>query len=181
MIDNIVLLITGTLHERPISELIAKCHPLGTFMQMETLHIASTPSELYNAVLVDTPLGSSIIILHVFVAPYFVDCVTKHDLDELNIEIIRNTLYRAYLEDFYRLCKSMGGATEEIMCDLLAFEADRRSFLITINSFGTELTKEDRAKLYPRCGKLHPYGLSALAKADDFDQVRQIASYYAVG
>lgn len=58
MIDNIVLLITGTLHERPISELITKCHPLGTFMQMETLHIASTPSELYNAVLVDTPLGN---------------------------------------------------------------------------------------------------------------------------
>lgn len=57
MIDNIVLLITGTLHERPISELITKCHPLGTFMQMETLHIASTPAELYTAVLVDTPLG----------------------------------------------------------------------------------------------------------------------------
>ncbi|EUB61786.1 V-type proton ATPase subunit d [Echinococcus granulosus] len=168
MIDNIVLLITGTLHERPISELITKCHPLGTFMQMETLHIASTPSELYNAVLVDTPL-----------APYFVDCITKHDLDELNIEIIRNTLYRAYLEDFYRLCKSMGGATAEVMCNLLAFEADRRSFLITINSFGTELTKEDRAKLYPRCGKLYPYGLAALAKADDFDQVRHIADYYA--
>ncbi|KAL5106327.1 V-type proton ATPase subunit d 1 [Taenia crassiceps] len=137
MIDNIVLLITGTLHERPISELITKCHPLGTFMQMETLHIASTPSELYNAVLVDTPL------------------------------------------DFYKLCKSMGGTTAEIMCNLLAFEADRRSFLITINSFGTELTKEDRAKLYPRCGKLYPYGLAALAKADDFDQVRHIADYYA--
>lgn len=101
-------------------------------------------------------------------------------MDELNIEIIRNTLYRAYLEDFYRLCESMGGATAEIMCNLLAFEADRRSFLITINSFGTELTKEDRAKLYPRCGKLYPYGLAALAKADDFDQVRHIADYYAV-
>lgn len=74
----------------------------------------------------------------------------------------------------------MGGATAEIMCNLLAFEADRRSFLITINSFGTELTKEDRAKLYPRCGKLYPYGLAALAKADDFDQVRHIADYYAV-
>lgn len=66
------------------------------------------------------------------------------------------------------------------MCDLLAFEADRRSFLITINSFGTELTKEDRAKLYPRCGKLHPYGLGALAKADDFEQVRRVADYYLV-
>jgi len=58
MIDNIVLLITGTLHQRAISELIPKCHPLGSFEQMEAIHIASSPAELYNAVLVDTPLGS---------------------------------------------------------------------------------------------------------------------------
>jgi len=57
MIDNIVLLITGTLHQRAISELIPKCHPLGSFEQMEAIHIASSPAELYNAVLVDTPLG----------------------------------------------------------------------------------------------------------------------------
>ena len=57
MIDNIILLITGTLHQRPINELIPKCHPLGSFEQMEAIHIASTPAELYNAVLVDTPLG----------------------------------------------------------------------------------------------------------------------------
>ena len=40
MIDNIVLLITGTLHQRPISELVGKCHPLGSFEQMEAIHIA---------------------------------------------------------------------------------------------------------------------------------------------
>ena len=57
MIDNIILLITGILHQRPISELIPKCHPLGSFEQMEAIHIASTPAELYNAVLVDTPIG----------------------------------------------------------------------------------------------------------------------------
>lgn len=83
MIDNIVLLITGTLHQRPINELISKCHPLGSFEQMEAIHIASTPAELYNAVLVDTPL-----------APYFVDCISEQDLDEMNAEIIRNTLYK---------------------------------------------------------------------------------------
>lgn len=62
----------------------------------------------------------------------------------------------------------------------LQFEADRRAFIITINSFGTELTKEDRAKLYPRCGDLYPYGLQLLAKADDYDQVRQVADIYGV-
>jgi len=63
MIDNIVLLITGTLHQRAISELIPKCHPLGSFEQMEAIHIASSPAELYNAVLVDTPLGEYVHLL----------------------------------------------------------------------------------------------------------------------
>ena len=66
MIDNIVLLITGTLHQRPIAELVNKCHPLGSFEQMEAIHIASTPAELYNAVLVDTPL-----------APFFESCINE--------------------------------------------------------------------------------------------------------
>lgn len=50
---------------------------------MEAIHIASNAAELYNAVLVDTPL-----------APYFIDCISEQDLDEMNIEIIRNTLYK---------------------------------------------------------------------------------------
>lgn len=168
MIDNIVLLITGTLHQRAISELIPKCHPLGSFEQMEAIHIASTPAELYNAVLVDTPL-----------APYFIDCISEQDLDEMNIEIIRNTLYKAYLEDFYKFCQTLGDTTAEVMSEALGFEADRRAFIITINSFGTELAKDDRAKLYPRCGKLFPDGLAALARADDFDQVKAVAEYYS--
>lgn len=62
----------------------------------------------------------------------------------------------------------------------LQFEADRRAFIITINSFGTELPRDDRAKLYPRCGKLYPDGLAALARADDYEQVRAVAEYYSV-
>ncbi|EGD76285.1 proton ATPase accessory subunit [Salpingoeca rosetta] len=168
MIDNIILLITGILHERDVAELIPKCHPLGVFPELKTLSIANTTEELYNSVLVDTPL-----------APYFLECVTRQDLDELNIEIIRNTLYRAYIEDFYKFCKSIGGATEDVMCEILAFEADRRAFNITINSFGTELTKEDRMKLYPRVGRLYPAGLKMLADCSDYEEVVRVAEYYA--
>ncbi|CAG0924472.1 unnamed protein product, partial [Notodromas monacha] len=96
MIDNIVLLLTGTIHQRPINELISKCHPLGSFEQMEAIHVASNPAELYNAVLVDTPLAN-----------YFTDCISEEDLDEMNIEIIRNTLYKSYLEAFHEFCSSL--------------------------------------------------------------------------
>lgn len=44
------------------------------------------------------------------------------DLDEMNIEILRNTLYKAYLDDFAAFCNKLGGATAEVMGDLLAFE-----------------------------------------------------------
>jgi hypothetical protein len=30
------------------------------------------------------------------------------DLDDMNIEIMRNTLYKAYLDDFYRFCQVSG-------------------------------------------------------------------------
>lgn len=62
----------------------------------------------------------------------------------MNIEIIRNTLYKAYLQDFYKYCQTLGGATAEVMGEILQFEADRRAINITINSFGTELKKEER-------------------------------------
>jgi V-type H+-transporting ATPase subunit d len=62
---------------------------------------------------------------------------------------------------------------------LFQFEADRRAIIITINSFDTELAKDDRAKLYPKCGKLYPEGLAGLARADDYDQVKQVCEYYS--
>ncbi|XP_030072020.1 V-type proton ATPase subunit d 2 [Microcaecilia unicolor] len=168
MIDNVILLITGTLHQRPIAELVPKCHPLGSFDQMEAVNIAQSAAELYNAILVDTPL-----------AAFFQDCLSENDMDEMNIEIMRNKLYKSYLEAFYKFCKNQGGTTEEIMCPILEFEADRRAFIITINSFCTELTKEDRKILYPTCGKLYPEGLHLLANADDYEQVKSTADYFA--
>jgi len=167
MIDNIVLLITGTLHERDTTELIEKCHPLGMFDSMATLSVGTNVSELYNNVLVDTPL-----------APYIQNCLSEEDLDEMNIEIIRNTLYKSYLEHFYQFCQRLGGETAEVMTEILQFEADRRSINITINSFGTELTKDDRQKLYPNFGLLHPEGIGRLARADDVEQVRTAIEFY---
>jgi len=167
MIDNIVLLITGTLHERDTTELLEKCHPLGTFDAMATLSVATSVSDLYNTVLVDTPL-----------APYIQECLSEEDLDEMNIEVVRNTLYKAYLEDFYILCNKMGGHTEFTMSEILKFEADRRAINITMNSFGTELSKDDRQKLYPTIGLLYPEGIQRLAKAEDNDQVRAAIDFF---
>lgn len=164
MIDNVALLITGTLHERDTRELLERCHPLGWFETMPVLCIATSIEELYNSVLIETPL-----------APYFKGSLTHQDLDELNIEIIRNTLYKNYLEDFYRFVNEdpdlRNTPTSEVMSEVLSFEADRRAINITLNSFGTDLSKQDRQKLYPDFGKLHPEGTLMLSRADDVEGV----------
>ncbi|KAI4196213.1 MAG: hypothetical protein LQ350_006706 [Teloschistes chrysophthalmus] len=164
MIDNVALLITGTLHERDTRELLERCHPLGWFETMPVLCVATNIEELYNTVLVESPLRK-----------YFKGSLSHQDLDELNIEIVRNTLYKNYLEDFYKFVTTdpeiRGTPTSETMAQILAFEADRRAINITLNSFGTELAKQDRRKLYPEIGSLYPEGILMLSRADDFEGV----------
>lgn len=171
MIDNIMLLITGALHERDISELIAKCHPLGMFENIGALSDKNL-SELYNTVIVDTPL-----------APYFAKCLSEEDLDEMNssveVEKVRCTLFKAYLEDFYAFSQRLGHDTAEVMGHLLKIEADRRAINITLHSFGSELDKEDRKKLYPDFGYLNPEGLDRLGRAEDPEQVKAAMEFYA--
>jgi V-type H+-transporting ATPase subunit d len=55
-----------------------------------------------------------------FVAPYFKNCLTIDDLNGLNIEIIRNLLYKSYIEDFVEFCLNLGGETAEVMKEILA-------------------------------------------------------------
>ena len=164
MIDNVALLITGTLHERDTRELLERCHPLGWFETLPVLCVATNIEELYSSVLVETPL-----------APYFKGSLSHQDLDELNIEIVRNTLYKNYLEDFYKFATEdpqlRGTPTADVMAEILEFEADRRAINITLNSFGTELGKQDRRKLYPEFGKLYPEGTLMLSRADDIEAV----------
>mmetsp|Transcript_14237 Transcript_14237/g.41869 ORF Transcript_14237/g.41869 Transcript_14237/m.41869 type:complete len:363 (-) Transcript_14237:417-1505(-) len=181
MIDNLMLIITGALHDRDTAELMAKCHPLGLFDGLSAASIPNNAKDLYEMVLIETPIG-----------PYFTDVLQLwrspqvgerqpgvEDLDELNIEIIRNSLYKAYLEDFYDFCKNKCSIeTFEIMAAILELEADRRAINITLNSFETELTKDDKFKLYPTIGQLHPEGTARLALAQDVETVRAALDPY---
>lgn len=54
----------------------------------------------------------------------------------------------------------------------MPLQTDRRALNITLNSIGTELTRDDRKKLYSNYGLLYPHGHAELSMAEDFDQVR---------
>ncbi|KAK6456666.1 vacuolar ATPase V0 domain subunit D [Scheffersomyces xylosifermentans] len=165
MIDNVSLMITGTLHERDRSEILSKCHPLGWFDTLPTLSIATDIESLYSTVLIDTPL-----------APFFKNCLTVDDLDDLNIEIIRNRLYKNYLEAFVEFVeKEFGNPDDEIMTRLLSFEADKRVINIALNSLNNpDLSAEDKLSLFPSYGKLYPTYHNELSQVDDFEQLKQI-------
>lgn len=168
MIDNVVLIVSGCLHNQHTPELLEKCHPLGMFDSIASLAVASNMQELYQLVLIDTPL-----------AKYFEGSLSREDLTEMHLEIMRNMLYKSWIEDFLSFCRKVGGTTLEVMAGFLAFEADRRAVSITLNSIGTELTYDDRRSLFCKFGALHPYGQKDLATADDFDQILKVLSEYS--
>ena len=175
MIDNVVVLIAGALRsfdalgndEIDGEELLARCHPLGMFDTLPALMVATSVDEIYNTVLIESPL-----------APYFRGCFSADDLDEVHIELIRNHLWKAYLEDFNFYIQtdtdSINCETRTLMTRILNFEADRRIVNIAINACGSErLSKEERYKLFPRFGSLWDAGISKkLAFVDDLDQIR---------
>lgn len=166
MIENVMLLLKGALSGRDINELLAQCHPLGMFKDSTMRSIPTFENtskgyaDLYQTVLVDTPVG-----------PYFAKFLqesaqhrgadSRHVLEEVEIEIIKSSLVKYWIEDFYGFVMSLGGDTAEIMGELLRVRADTNAINITLNSFGTPLNEpamrtSDRKRLYPAVGNLYP-------------------------
>ena len=140
LIENISFLIKGLINEADPSELWEKCNSFGLFSGLKTILTFENSGEglleLYRTVLVDTP-----------VAPYFEKYFSsslrsdeplnqmERTYKEVEFDVIANTIQKLWLEDFYKYTQELGGATAEIMKELLEFEADRKALAITINSY----------------------------------------------
>ncbi|KAJ1621785.1 ATPase, V0 complex, subunit D [Pavlovales sp. CCMP2436] len=180
MIDNLMLIITGALHDRDTNELMAKCHPLGMFEGLSAASIPNTAKDLYEMVLVETPIGPYFTdVLSLWRQPQVAPPASNFKTNKLTTPTTTTTNAQAYLEDFHDFVKTKcGGETAEIMGGILELEADRRAINITVNSFETELSKDDKFKLYPSIGQLHPEGTARLALCTDVDQVRAALDPY---
>lgn len=104
--------------------------------------------------------------------------LTKQDL-----EIMKATLKKAWLEDFYAYVQSLGGTTAEVLGHMLKMEADFRVLLVTLNSLNTSMGTEDgqagRNVLYPNFGYLYPEGTKELRKAWNEQTIRTALEPYA--
>jgi len=156
MIDNLVHLIKGAMQSDDVNSLLEDCNPLGFFEEIKLVCSQPSPKEMFDAILVDTPL-----------AEYFVECLTIEDLSELNVDTMKDKLYKQYLTHFMEFCKELGGTTDEVMTELLEFEADRRAINIAVNSLGHDIAEVDKKKLNPDFGTLYPEGFKYLSEAKD--------------
>jgi V-type H+-transporting ATPase subunit d len=145
MISNVLKLIAGARHSRDSLDILYKCHPLGLFDGIAALTAATSVEEMYETVLIDSPIG-----------PFFGLAGTQpRDFDELSIEYIRGVLQKNYLEAFYDFVLELGGETAEVMGRVLSFEADRLVVSVASNTAGLkDLLPEDRKKLFPNFGTL---------------------------
>merc|ERR1712039_899813 len=195
MIDNVCMIIQGALNNKAPVELQEKIHPMGVFEGMkvimsETFDVQGGFDDVYRIFLVDTPIG-----------PYFEDYLKEADkekdemaragietsqvggiLTKTDLEIMKATLKKAWLEDFYNFCQQQGGTTAEVMGHILKMEADFRVLLVTLNALNTHLSTEsklqDRNSLYPSFGYLYPEGTKELRKVWNDTTVRAALEPY---
>ena len=124
-------------------KLLDQCHPLGMFnhsTMKSILAFENSPqgyADLYATVLVDTPVGrlsnySQLPRISLrrpsLIGKYFSQYIkdqlqrdvvggadeVRSILAEVPMFALENTLYKIYLEDFYRFCLSLGGETAEV-------------------------------------------------------------------
>ena len=188
MIENIMLLLKGALSGRDINELLSQCHPLGMFKESTMRSIptfeanAKGFADLYQTVLVDTPVG-----------PYFAMFLqessnalggeVRNVIEEVEIEIIKSSLIKYWIEDFYQYVQKLGGETATIMGEILNVRADTNAINITLNSFGTPLNEpgmrtSDRKRLYPGVGHLYPAGTHMLTDVSTEEELGRVLSLF---
>jgi len=196
MIDNVCMIIQGVLNNKAPVEMQEKIHPLGVFDGMkvimsESFDVQGGFDDVYRIFLVDTPIG-----------PYFDaflrECDREKDemaragietsqvgsiLTKQDLEIMKATLKKAWLEDFHAFVQEMGGTTAEVMGHMLNMEADFRVLLVTMNALNTSLSTEsklqDRNALYPSFGYLYPEGTKELRKVWNDTTVRAALEPYS--
>lgn len=126
-------------------------------------------SDLYETVLIDTPIGTYFSqFLEESASGERMDGTSdvRNVLEEIQMELIKNSMLKLWLEDFYNFCQvrllllqgnwlitthwandgaldlqKVGGDTAVIMGEILNARADRIAINITLNSFGTPLNE----------------------------------------
>lgn len=182
MVDNMVGLIQGALNQKPAEELLARADPLGFFSEMRAIaqmDFSASYGELYRSLLIDTPVGK---YFELFLANSAAAAtanseaqgtntmqLVEHLMTEADIDLLRNSLKKGWLEDFYAFVQTLEDTTtKEVMTHILKTEADFRVLSLAINSLSSDQQQQqqlERHALFPNFGYLYPDGTDRIRKA----------------
>lgn len=185
-IENVMLLLKGALSGRDINELMEQCHPLGMFKESTMRAIPTFESnskgyaDLYQTVLVDTPVGP---YFSMFLQEQSSKGEVRSVIEEVEIEIIKSSLVKYWIEDFTQYVDQLGGDTAALMGEILRSRADAISINITLNSFGTPLNEPamrttDRKRLYPATGHMYPAGSTLLNEVTNEEELGAVLEFF---
>ena len=168
MIDNVVNMIE-VIKNKDVKRLKTAPDPLGYFRGMDDIlrFDSDDIAELYQIVLIDTPVGEyfnrlleDLINAGAMMNRSLED--VHRQFAEITPEILRISLRKMWLEDLHDLCKTLNSTSTEVLLDLVKFEADCMSIQIIYNSLNNpDLNKQSeresgRRALCPNVGYLYP-------------------------
>lgn len=184
MIDNVISLIQGTLNNKPAEELLSRVDPLGYFPQMKAIiamDVQNSHDDVLKVLLIETPIGSYFDKYLSMYSTHRKGGNVSNLLSDVDIEILRNTLKKEWLEDFYEFIKKLGGKTEEVMGHILKCVADFRVLAVTLNTINSSLSVElqnDRNNMFPSFGYLYPEGTDRIRKCWNDETVQAALEPY---
>ena len=182
MIDNVINIIECSKNKTSKEIAKSRMEPLGFLPEIEGLLKleAKKIDELYEDVLIDTEVGCYFSkFLEEVLSDNSVKTVATINsyLQELKPEKIKNFLKKIWFEHFFLFCQELNPTTQEIMTDLLKFEADCQAIQIVYNSLAYEynnLQEEERKKVIPSFGYLYPEITSQMVKASSLEMLKDV-------
>jgi len=192
MIDNVVNLLEVIKH-RNIKQARPNTDPMGHFRGIDDIlrFEGDDIVELYQIVLVDTPVGD-------YFQRFMDDIINTgalqnrsieevhRQLAEVTPEMLRISLKKMWLEDLYSISLRLNPLSQDVLNDLLKFEADCMTIQIIYNSLtNEELNKpsareSDRRNLCPSFGHLYPDCEAQLSKAYDITTLRAAVDIFPI-
>ena len=181
MIDNVINIVEGSKNKTSTAIIKSRSEPLGFLPEIEGLLNLDVKKidELYEDVLIDTEVGYyfSTFLEEVLMTSDVKNVSTINNyLQELRPEKIKNYLKKIWFEHFFNYCKTLNPTTQEMMEDLLKFEADCQAIQIVYNSLDHEfnqLQEEERKKVITYFGYLYPDITAQMIKANSFEMLKE--------
>lgn len=191
MLENVLMMIEGLKCGISSERLQASVDPIGDFKLLSAVELSNKLDSLYQTVLIDSPVG-----------PYFYKYLEqknmgnndnkegmKHFSDMQNYfkeetpELVRSSLNRIWLEEFYAHCTSNLNEISRINMEiLLKLEADFQTIQVVYSSLddSNEEKESNRSLLCPSLGNLYPLYFYKLKRCKSIEDLKAVIKAFPV-